>query len=385
MDAGHEKNYNRKVGRSVLTALGIKHIPPLNYFKGALFKKKIYPKYIRLELTHRCGLKCAMCPSFLHKPEPGKPEMALGEIKAVFDELSGYRHKPYVSVSGGEPFLRLDIFDILRHLELRGLRYKILTNAADILPQLKNKIKSLNPDIFQVSIDGPEEIHDKIRGVRGAFSRTVEAVEYIKENAGFRILLMCIINSMNSEYLDDMVTVAQDLGVDLCFGHLSFIDLNRFNHQKKIMKEEFGLDLDDSRRSDITNLHSLDAGRLFEQIAKIQGEKTKINIYFTQELSKGQIAKHYSDGECCVFSDKCYYPWYGARIDPYGEVSVCKDNYFTVGNIKEFPLAHLYNNRQANRFRGYLRKNLLPLCLRCCWCGSGDLMTTVFGRSGRLT
>ena len=381
----YKKFLNQNFAKLIFSVFGIKHLPPTNFFKNTLLKRIIYPNYIRLELTHQCSLNCIMCPSFLRTPEAGKKELAFEEIRKVIDELSGYRPRPYISVSGGEPFLRPDIFDILKYLECRGLKYKILTNAAGILQGAKERLIGINPDIFQVSLDGPEHIHDKIRQTPGAFSRTTEALRYLKENARFKILLMCIISSINSEYLHDIVMTAEELGIDLCFGHLSFIDLKRFDHQKKIMKEEFGIDLDDSRRSDITNLYNLDTGRLFEQITKIRKEKAKINIYFTQELSKEQIAKHYSDSECCVFSDKCYYPWYGARIDPYGEVSICKDNYFAVGNIKESPLAHLYNNCQANMFRGYLRKNLLPLCLRCCWCGSGDLMTTVFGRCESLT
>jgi len=381
----YKKTYNQNFAKLIFSAFGIKHLPPRNFFKNILLKRIIYPNYIRLELTYQCNLSCTMCPSFLRTPKAGKKELAFEEIKKAIDELSGYRPRPYISVSGGEPFLRPDIFDILEYLECRGLKYKILTNAAGILQRVKEKLRGINPDIFQVSLDGPEHIHDKIRQTPGAFSGTIEAIRYLKENAKFKILLMCTISSINSEYLHDIVMMAEELGIDLCFGHLSFISSRRFAHQKTIMKEELGIDLGDSRCSDINDLHRLDTRRLSDQITRIHGQKTKINIYFTQELSKGQIAKYYSDDECCVFSDKCYYPWYGARIDPYGEVSVCKDNYFTVGSIKEFPLVHLYNNRQANRFRGYLRKNLLPLCLRCCWCGSGDLMTTVFGRSESLT
>lgn len=381
----YKKFLNQNLAKLIFSVFGIKHLPPVNFFKNTLWKRIIYPNYIRLELTHRCNLSCIMCPSFLRIPQAGKQELDLEEIKKVIDELSGYRPRPYISVSGGEPFLRPDIFDILRHLEYRGLKYKILTNAFGILHRPKERLISINPDIFQVSLDGPEHIHDKIRQTPGAFSGTIEALRYLRKHARFKILLMCTISSANSEYLHDIVMIAEELGIDLCFGHLSFVSSRRLARQKTIMKEELGVDLGDSRSSDINDLHRLNTRRLSDQIARIHGQKTGINIYFTQELSKEQIAKYYSDSECCVFNDKCYYPWYGAKIDPYGEVSVCKDNYFTVGNIKESSLVNLYNNRQANRFRGCLRKNLLPLCLRCCWCGSGDLMTTVFGRTESLT
>ncbi len=381
----YKKFFNQNLAKLIFFAFGIKHLPPINFFKNTLLKRMIYPNYIRLELTHQCNLNCIMCPSFLRIPKAGKKELNLEEIKKVIDELSGYRPRPYISVSGGEPFLRQDIFDILKHLEYRGLKYKILTNAVGILHRPKERLISINPDIFQVSLDGPEHIHDKIRQTPGAFFGTIEALRYLREHAKFKILLMCTISSVNSEYLHDIVRIAEELGIDLCFGHLSFISPRRFAQQKTIMKKEFGIDLGDSRSTDINDLHRLDTRRLSDQIARIHGQKTGINIYFTQELSKEQVAKYYSDTECCVFSDKCYYPWYGVKIDPYGEVSVCKDNYFAVGNIKESSLVNLYNNRQANRFRGYLRKNLLPLCLRCCWCGSGDLMTTVFGRTESLT
>ena len=368
-----------------MSALKIRHIPPGNFFMKTLLKKTICPRYIRLELTHKCNLACVMCPSFLRNPATGRKELALGEIKELIDELSGYARKPYVSVSGGEPFLRPDIFDILRHLESRGIKYKILTNATCIAPDLLEKLKLLNPDIFQVSLDGPENIHDKIRGASGAFSRTVDTIRYIKNKTKIKVLLMCIINSLNAEYLDDILGIAENLGADICFGHLSFIDLKRFMLQEELMREEFGINLRSSRSEDINDLHNLNTEALFDKIAGIRAAKTKVNVYFTQQLSREQIAMHYSGKERAVFNDKCYYPWFGARIDPYGDVSVCKDEYLVVGNVLKEPLLSLYNNHRTDKIRRYLRKSLLPLCLRCCWCGSGDLMTTVFGRSGNLT
>lgn len=379
------RNCCKKLTKSILSVLGVRHLPPANFFKNALFNRKIHPNYIRLELTHKCNLNCIMCPAFLRTPRAGENELELDEIKKIIDELSGYAPKPYVSVSGGEPFLRRDIFEILKYLEARGLKYKVLTNATTLFPGVADRLKELSPDIFQVSLDGPQQIHDRIRQLPGAFLMTTQALRDIKKNTKFRILLMCIVSSVNAAYLSDVALIAQDLGVDLCFGHLSFIDPKRFERQKKIMQEEFGMGLDDSRNSCPASLYTLDTGKLFEQIAKIRKSKRKINIFFTQELSEGQITKHYSERDSHVFSDKCYYPWYGARVDPYGEVSVCKDSYLMVGNIKSSPLGDLYNNQRANRFRAYLRRNLLPLCLRCCWCGSGDSMTTVFGQSGSLT
>lgn len=377
-------NYKLRPGKLIFSALGIKHLPPGNFFANVLFKKIILPRYIRLELTHKCNLRCAICPSFLRTPKIDKEELTFNEIKILIDELSSYKRKPYVSVSGGEPFLRLDIFDILKYLEASGLKYKILSNATVLMPALKNELKEIKPDIFQVSLDGPEQIHDKVRNTPGAFAKTIEAVLYIKENTRLRILLMCVINSINVRHLFDMVKIAQDINLDLCFSHLSFIDLERFARQKNIMKEEFGIELSGSRSGDINDLRLLDVRLLSEQIARIRGEKTKINIYFTQELSEEQIAKYYTDSGCCVLNDRCYYPWFGARIDPYGMVSVCREDYLAVGNILEEPLSVLYNNDQSNKFRDYLRKSLLPLCLRCCWCGCGDSMTTVFGRSDNL-
>ena len=377
--------YSQEVAKSILSALRVRHIPPSNFFMKSLLKKTIYPRYIKLELTHKCNLKCLMCPTFLHNQVSGRKELSFEEIKTVLNELSSYRHKPYVSISGGEPFLRPDIFDILQYLESLGLKYKILTNATVILPESAKKIKLINPEMFQVSLDGPEQIHDKIRQARGAFLKTIETIKYIKENTSWKVLIMCIINSLNSVYLEETVKIARDLRVDVCFGHLSFIGLNRFRHQKEIMEKEFGVKLPDSRCNDINDLHNLNASQLVEQIAMIQGKKTGINVYFTQQLSSEQIAMHYADSECPVFSDRCYYPWFGARINPYGEVSICKDDCLGVGNILEKPLLDLYNNYRSGMFREYLKNSLLPLCSRCCWCGSGDSMTTVFSQQGNLT
>jgi MoaA/NifB/PqqE/SkfB family radical SAM enzyme len=199
------------------------------------------------------------------------------------------------------------------------------------------------------------------------------------------MLFMCVINSENARYLGETAAIAEESGVDLCFTHLSFISLKRFTRQKEIVKKEFGMELDDSRGNDVNDLCYLDTRRLSDEIFGIKAKKYKINIYFTQELSSGQIANHYTESERGVINDRCYYPWFGARIGPYGGATICREDYLTVGNILKEPLSRLYNNSQSNKFRDYMRKKLLPLCLRCCWCGSGDLMTTVFGRGENIT
>ena len=138
-----------------------------------------YPRVINFPITNKCNYRCVMCNVW--KPEHSSmKDMTPTEITEVFSQAL-FKKVKHVGISGGEPFLRKDIFEVVKAIvetlpKLRSM--SIITNAS--LPNTVEKTREIKSylnanDIrfsLEVSIDGIDEIHDLNRGVKGAFNKT---------------------------------------------------------------------------------------------------------------------------------------------------------------------------------------------------------------------
>ena len=143
-------------------------------FKNIKIPEKNSPipslRYLEIQLTHRCNLKCLHC--YLGKSKDIEMDFnLLKKILDEFEEINGIR----VIFSGGEPFLYSKIYDLLEILENYSFRRVFLTNGTLIKEDLLKNI-----DEIQISIDGFEDSHDFLRG-KGTFEKIVENIEIIKK------------------------------------------------------------------------------------------------------------------------------------------------------------------------------------------------------------
>lgn len=136
---------------------------------------------INLSVTDRCNMKCKIC-NIWKKP---KTELSLNDFKPIFRK---FRNLNWVSFTGGEPFLRNDLVDIvyLALEECPGLHtISIPTNGfftKKILKDTKKILKSDIPSLYvSISLDGLEYIHDSIRGAKGSFKKAVNTFKLLKK------------------------------------------------------------------------------------------------------------------------------------------------------------------------------------------------------------
>jgi MoaA/NifB/PqqE/SkfB family radical SAM enzyme len=137
----------------------------LNY---KLFNKKT-PLRIVIKITQRCNLKCKHCLEWRFK---NKKELSLRQIKKILVKLwdAGAVH---LSLNGGEPFIRKDIKEILRFAKKLGFSIGVTSNGT-FIPEKRDCLKYI--DILGLSLDGPEKIHNKLRG-RGQFKQVIKALK----------------------------------------------------------------------------------------------------------------------------------------------------------------------------------------------------------------
>lgn len=135
------------------------------------------PYYVDFSVTPFCNLKCSFCSaSAAGKCSQNNKIMSLEKIKDIFDQFDD-NNILRVSIEGGEPFLRDDIIDVLRLADEHMFSYYINTNGVLIDEEMAYEISKTNVDKICISIDGPEQIHDLSRGVKGTFNKVKRAIK----------------------------------------------------------------------------------------------------------------------------------------------------------------------------------------------------------------
>lgn len=176
-----------------------------------------YDFFIQWHLTERCNLRCKHC----YQEGQNIAEMPLAEISRIVDEVSemiqdwqeayGIEFLRSFNVTGGEPFLRADIFVILEKMVSRGFEVYVLSNGTLISPEKARILADLGIKGVQVSLEGPEEIHDAIRGA-GSFSASLSGIQHLLD-AGLKVSLNTTLSQINADYVMSLVGLAASLGV----------------------------------------------------------------------------------------------------------------------------------------------------------------------------
>lgn len=169
------------------------------------------PKWIAWEITRRCNLRCVHCRSSSEMEAKGHPDFPTEEAFRVLDDIAGYA-KPVVVLSGGEPLIRSDVFDIARYGTDKGLRVCLATNGTLVTEEICSRIKDSGIRIVSLSLDGStDDVHDDFRKQKGAFSGTINAARLFKKN-GIEFIINSSFTKRNQEEIPGVYRLAKELG-----------------------------------------------------------------------------------------------------------------------------------------------------------------------------
>lgn len=171
-------------------------------------------RYLFFEVSRRCNLSCLYCGSSCTAQQRAG-ELSLDEWKRIIDEVADHydSRRIMVAITGGEPLLREDIYDIMLKLRERGFPYGMVSNATLLDDAAAKKLIACGIRAISLSMDAPPEINDKIRG-KGTSDAVIHAIQHLRDNGYTGILE--IISTLSKPAIDalaEMQRFVSDLGI----------------------------------------------------------------------------------------------------------------------------------------------------------------------------
>jgi radical SAM protein with 4Fe4S-binding SPASM domain len=173
--------------------------------------------FLQWHLTERCNLRCRHC----YQSGPGGDELTLAEIAAVAAEAAemveewqrryGVTIERSCNVTGGEPLLFAELEAVLAQLAAAGFELYLLSNGTLIDRDWAQRLAACRVRGVQVSIEGPEAIHDQIRG-RGSYRAALRGCRHLQE-AGVPGSFNVTLSRINAAYLEEVLQAAAAAGV----------------------------------------------------------------------------------------------------------------------------------------------------------------------------
>ncbi len=171
-------------------------------------------------MTRRCNLRCVHCYAKAIE-EQGKDAIDTAQAKTMIEDLAAFG-APVMLFSGGEPLVRDDLVELASFAVSKGMRAVISTNGTLIGKDKARELKAIGLSYVGISLDGGEEVHDRFRGVNGAFRKALAGIENCKAE-GLKVGLRFTVNRRNVGEVGLMFDLVEQLEVPrICFYHLVY-------------------------------------------------------------------------------------------------------------------------------------------------------------------
>jgi radical SAM protein with 4Fe4S-binding SPASM domain len=179
----------------------------LNSLQLNYLRKKHPLNYLFWEATLNCNFNCRHCGSRASRQNHFNDELTTEEIKSVFKSISLKTNpqKIMLAITGGEPLLRKDLFDVMDYANKLGFNWGMVTNGYLISPKIVEQMKKSGMSTIVVSIDGIGKKHDEFRQTPGSYEKAINAVKLLVK-FGFvkNVQITTVINQNNINDLEEM-------------------------------------------------------------------------------------------------------------------------------------------------------------------------------------
>ncbi|MFN3651572.1 MAG: radical SAM protein [Armatimonadota bacterium] len=325
------------------------------------------PRFVSLKPTLRCNLRCEFCRFVANGDVFGKRDwLERDDWLRIIDELAPYR--PYVCLTGGEPLIYPHLPELIARVKQRGMICVLTTNGT-LLERRAEELAPAPPDLVILSLDGPREVHDAVRGVEGTFERARRGARRLLElrdarrSASPELLINAALTGHTYESAAEVARLAREFGaLALNFQHFWFLTRQMVDAHNARWGDCFPLEYG---RIGGTATEGIDTDALFETMQRLRREDFGLPIHFYPELDREQLRIYYAEPERFVLQRTPDCAWISTDILPNGDVSPCFE--LVCGNLREQSFEEIWN---SDSFRAHRQRlagaGPYPVCARCC-------------------
>jgi MoaA/NifB/PqqE/SkfB family radical SAM enzyme len=324
-----------------------------------------------------CNLHCKMCDVGTFNEESNfyknlridrkLHEITLERFSSVIDEVAPYR--PTIAINGTEPMMYKPLGKAIAYAHAAGLDTAVTTGAYN-LRERAEELAEARLTRLNVSIDGPAELHNSIRGRKEVFERATRGIEMFRsasEARGHKAEIYVNFTIMNLNYgaLESFYDAVSHLPVD----RINFFQMVFVTQEMAIAHNlKWGGKYVATANcvSDEVHPSKVDVKVLREQIEKVKA-KGGSKVEFLPEFNLDQLEKYYHSPREFMGATPCMSTWFIAQVNADGEVIPYTRCYHVpMGNINEKPFMEIWNGEAAQAWRRDLRANgRFPACTRC--------------------
>lgn len=324
-----------------------------------------------LIVTRRCNMYCDFCMQDhdAHR-QPELDRIGLDDYRRVLDQAKFWN--PVIQLTGGEPFIYPEIIALLGSIKKKKFFCMANTNGSTLKTHAKQLVE-LGVEKITVSLDGPPEIHDKVRRFDKAYELAVEGIRTLveeKKRQGEKypfIDVKSVINPGNTGHLEPIVKLAQTGLVQMVnFVHVWYLDQSQIDLQKSQ-----GIDVEHYPPHTFPRFNPEELKAALSHVRDLQERYKNVPFIVFPDIPDDQMDFYYSNPNKRLHREKCIYPYETLRVLPSGEVVVCPEDIAAkgyVGNIRHESLEEIVNGELATKFLSQLDQagGAWPMCNRCC-------------------
>jgi radical SAM protein with 4Fe4S-binding SPASM domain len=291
------------------------------------------PFFLQWHLTDRCNLVCQHC----YRDE-NKKDLDLDTQQLILNQfcsfLQAIGRDGRIHFSGGEPYLSAHLFDLIQTARVHNLPSRILSNGTLITPELAARTRQAGCRLVQVSLDGLEPTHDKIRG-KGTFKRALAGIANLRA-AGIEVTIAMTLSRVNLHDALPVARLAEQIADRVHFSRLVPVGAG----------EALEADL----------LTQAEIYRLLSDLHAFHG-RTQIDFPLRDPLWKAYFNPQCSDCATCISG--CAVGYNGLCIESNGDVYPCRRLPIVIGNVLIQSLNEIWHAplMQALRDRDQLQGN----------------------------
>ncbi len=348
-----------------------------------------FPTKLNLRILYECNLRCKMCGQwgkagsyFGYDPSKRRKRLAVEVIDRMLDELIPHGLK-MIDMEGGETLLYPHFDDFLYRMSKRNLYTKFVTNGTLLDQFARPIVESLVPSLT-ISLDGESETHDRIRGEKGAYEKTMKglyALSEMKKKLGKSTPLVQIAFTMNRHNgATALRNLCQDLRgkelVDVLAIKLTpiFVPDQAEKRYLQLVNQYFDVEggiLSPAGFRDDYSDFAEEGNKIVRIVSELKEEPFDFLIEPVPHIPFDEIPRLYLDYSWDLGRSPCPVAFDEPTVDADGNVYPCNlftDAPLSMGNVYETSILQIWHGPRFMKFRKMLmdQGGLLPICSRCC-------------------